>query len=97
MGKRAARSVTLDPELLTAAAVTVDLVALDRALEVLARSQPEYSQVVELHLFAGLDVDETATVLGVTERTVYRKLRAARAWLTSELELNAAAPREHAG
>jgi len=95
-GKRAVQTVTLDEGTLAAAESTVDLLALDRAVETLSLSNPQHGRIVELHLFGGLTVRETAEVLKVTERTVYRQLRSARAWLQSELGLDTAESREKA-
>lgn len=86
-GKRAAQTVTLDEGKLATSEATVDLIALDRALDTLSRSKSQHGKTVELHLFGGLSVRETAEVLKVTERTVYRQLRSARAWLQSELRV----------
>ena len=87
--KRAAQTVTLDEGTLASQESTVDLLALDRALDTLSRSNAQHGKIVELHLFGGLTVRETAEVLQVTERTVYRQLRSARAWLQSELRMGA--------
>jgi RNA polymerase sigma factor (TIGR02999 family) len=62
-------------------AKTVELVALDAALNDLAAIDPRASQVVELRYFGGLSVEETAEVLEVSPVTVMRDWRAARAWL----------------
>lgn len=59
----------------------VDLLALDEALTQLGETDEVQARVVELRYFAGLTVEETAEVLGVTDRTVKRKWAAARAWL----------------
>ena len=58
-----------------------DLLALDAALNALQRENPRQAQVVELRFFAGLEVSETAEVLGVSEITVMRDWRRGRAWL----------------
>jgi RNA polymerase sigma factor (TIGR02999 family) len=63
----------------------VDLLALDEALETLARVDPQKSQIVELRFFGGLTIEETAQVMGISTPTVERGWRAARAWLQSEL------------
>ncbi|MEM7261296.1 MAG: sigma-70 family RNA polymerase sigma factor [Planctomycetota bacterium] len=63
-----------------------DLVALDTALEKLSEQSEEASRIVELRFFAGLTVPETAQVLGVSESTVERQWRLARAWLKNELD-----------
>lgn len=62
-----------------------DVVALDEALENLARSDPRKAKVVELRFFGGLSVKETAAVLEISEESVLRDWRLARAWLASEL------------
>lgn len=63
----------------------VDLLALDEALNRLAEKEPELVRVVELRFFSGLDVPETAEVLGVSESTVKRDWAMAKAWLHREL------------
>ena len=62
-----------------------DLVALDQALTSLAELDVRQSKVVELRFFGGLSVDETAEVLKVSNATVKRDWRLARAWLHREL------------
>src|SRR5437867_8108245 len=62
-----------------------DLVALDTAMNALARIDPRKVQVVEMRFFGGLNVEETAEVLKVSTVTVKRDWRAARAWLYREL------------
>jgi RNA polymerase sigma factor (TIGR02999 family) len=61
------------------------LLALDSALDDLSQLQPRQAAMVESRFFGGLDVAETATLLGVSEATVLRDWRAARAWLAREL------------
>jgi RNA polymerase sigma factor (TIGR02999 family) len=63
-----------------------DLVALDEALRRLARRHPQKSRVVELRFFGGLSIEETARVLEVSDSTVERDWKFARAWLARELE-----------
>lgn len=58
---------------------------LDHALQALARVSDRQAQVVEARFFGGLTVPEIAEVMGVSEVTVMRDWRVARAWLTSEL------------
>jgi RNA polymerase sigma-70 factor (ECF subfamily) len=62
-----------------------DVVALDDALEALARLDERKTRVVELRFFGGLTVEETAHVLGVSSDTVTRDWKLAKAWLTREL------------
>lgn len=63
----------------------LDLIELDDALTRLAARSERQARVVELRYFAGLSVDETAAVLGVSEGTVKGDWRVARAWLEREL------------
>jgi RNA polymerase sigma factor (TIGR02999 family) len=63
-----------------------DLVALDDALDALAKMDPRKSRVVELRFFGGLTVTETAGVLDVSPQTVLRDWSLAKVWLTRELE-----------
>jgi RNA polymerase sigma factor (TIGR02999 family) len=79
------------PETLDEAVVGIDrhadeLRALDEALERLERISPRQSRVVECRFFAGLGIEETATVLALSPATVKRVWIAARAWLNRELE-----------
>ncbi|MCI0337606.1 MAG: sigma-70 family RNA polymerase sigma factor [Acidobacteria bacterium] len=62
-----------------------DLIALDDALNELAKVNERHSKVVELRYFGGLSVEETATVLAVSEDTVMRDWRFAKAWLRREM------------
>jgi RNA polymerase sigma-70 factor, ECF subfamily len=62
-----------------------DLVALDDALDSLARIDPRKVQVVEMRFFGGLSVEETAEILKISAITVKRDWRAARTWLYREL------------
>jgi RNA polymerase sigma factor (TIGR02999 family) len=78
-------TVVFDESLGDAAAWGRHIVALDDALDALARLNPRQSLLVESRFFGGLDVRETAEVLQVSEATVLRDWRAARAWLSREL------------
>jgi RNA polymerase sigma factor (TIGR02999 family) len=62
-----------------------DVLALDEALGTLAKVDPRKAEVVELRFFGGLSVVETATVLAISEESVLRDWRLARAWLAREL------------
>lgn len=64
---------------------SVDLLALDQALDQLAQFHPECARIVEMKYFGGLNFEEVAEVLGITERTVQRHWRTARAWLFARL------------
>jgi len=62
-----------------------DLLALDEALNRLAEREAQLAKIVELRFFSGLDMVETAEVLGVSESTVKRDWAMAKAWLHREL------------
>jgi RNA polymerase sigma factor (TIGR02999 family) len=62
-----------------------DLLALDEALNRLAAKEAQLAKVVELRFFSGLDMVETAEVLGLSESTIKRDWRMAKAWLRREL------------
>ncbi len=62
-----------------------DLFALDEALNRLAEKEAHLAKIVELRFFSGLDVVETAEVLGISESTVKRDWQMAKAWLHREL------------
>lgn len=62
-----------------------DVLALNKALETLAEMSPRQATMVESRFFGGLDIPETATLLNISEATVLRDWRAAKAWLAREL------------
>ncbi len=62
-----------------------DVLALDAALETLARVHPRQALMVEYRFFGGFDLAEIAALLGVSESTILRDWRAARAWLSAEV------------
>ena len=59
--------------------------AIDDALTALAAFDERKARVIELRFFGGLSVEETAMVLGISEQSVHRDWRLARAWLAKEL------------
>ena len=65
---------------------TVDVLALDEALDRLTSIDPAKARLVELRYFAGLSIAETAAALGVSPSTVDREWSIARRWLRRELE-----------
>ena len=77
--------VTFDDSYDNAATGADELIALDEALDGLARFHPRQAVMVESRFFGGLDIPETAQLLKVSEATVLRDWRAARAWLAKEL------------
>ncbi|MBX3688423.1 ECF-type sigma factor [Dokdonella sp.] len=85
-------SLTLDPDL-AMQAQDLDLFALDQALEQLAVAEPRMAQVVELHFYAGLEFVAIAQMMELSERTVARDWRTARALLLQSLgDIAAAQP-----
>ena len=83
-----ARAISLDDVLAISPQPTADLVAVDDALNQLAKMDERKSQVVVLRFFGGLSVEETAEVLKVSPDTVARDWRLAKAWLKRELSEN---------
>jgi RNA polymerase sigma factor (TIGR02999 family) len=77
--------VTLDESLDAALTSSEDLLGLDAALDDLARMHPRQALLVEYRFFGGFDLAETAALLNVSEATIVRDWRAARAWLALEL------------
>jgi len=82
-----AQRVTFD-EALAAGSVepSMNLIALDRALDGLTAVDPRKAKVVELRFFAGLSVEETADVLHMSADTIKRDWRLAKQWLVRELD-----------
>jgi RNA polymerase sigma factor (TIGR02999 family) len=78
--------VTLDEAMVAAREPEVDLVAIDEALEGLAKVDARKAQVIELRFFGGLGLEETASVLKVSVDTVKRDSRIAKAWLLREIK-----------
>ena len=86
--KRGAGAVHIpveDAEIITEAK-SLELLALDRALEKLAEYDKTKYRIVELRYFGGLTIEETAEVLGIAPPTVSVNWRMARAWLARELD-----------
>jgi RNA polymerase sigma factor (TIGR02999 family) len=81
-----ARRVTLDEALLVSADPSLDLLALEGALNKLGEVDSRKSSVVELRFFGGLSVKETAAVLKISTDTVARDWNLAKAWLLREMD-----------
>ncbi len=81
--------VTWDDAITWVKSRSPDLVALDDALNGLAKLDPQQSRVVELRFFGGLSVEETSHVLGVSPATVKREWSTARVWLHREMKRGA--------
>jgi RNA polymerase sigma factor (TIGR02999 family) len=77
--------LTLDEALDASAPRDLDLVRLDDVLQGLAKIDRQQSRVVELRFFAGLTIEETAEVLGISPATVKRDWLVAKAWLRREM------------
>lgn len=80
-----AMQVTLDEALAVSSEPSVDLLALDEALNRLTALHPRQAEIVEMRYFGGLREDEIAEVLKVSLRTVQQDWRLARLWLYREL------------
>jgi RNA polymerase sigma factor (TIGR02999 family) len=76
-----ARQVSFDEAAIVSPERGAELVAVDDALTDLAARDPRKSQIVELRFFGGLNIEETAEVLGISPTTVQREWRSAKAWL----------------
>jgi RNA polymerase sigma-70 factor (ECF subfamily) len=68
---------------------SAELIALDQALDRLAKLSSRQSRIVELRFFGGLSVEETAEVIGIAPKTVKRDWSVARAWLHREIRTTA--------
>jgi RNA polymerase sigma factor (TIGR02999 family) len=81
--------ITLNDLNVGAKSEDVNIVALDDALQELARLDPQQSRVVELRYFGGLSIEETARALAVSPATVKREWASARIWLHRAISGNA--------
>jgi RNA polymerase sigma-70 factor (ECF subfamily) len=82
-------TLTLDDALAPLKQRELDLVALDDALNALATLDPKQGQLVELRFFAGLSIEDTSHVMGLSPATVKREWATARAWLYGEMNREA--------
>jgi len=80
-----AMTLSLDEAVAPAKERELDLVALDDALEALAKLDERQCRMVELRFFGGLSIEETSEVMGVSTPTVKREWASARAWLYREI------------
>jgi len=81
--------LTLDAALDIQQKTDVDVIALDDALDRLCELDPQQSRIVELRFFAGLTIEDTAEVIGISPATVKRDWTSARAWLHREIARSA--------
>jgi len=78
-------NLALDHALALAQRRSVNLIALDDALNGLAKLDPDQARIVELRFFGGLSIEDTSRVLGVSPATVKRHWTTAKAWLHNEI------------
>ena len=78
-------TVSFDEALVPPPVAAANIVALDDALNALARVDARKAQVIEMRFFGGLTVEETAEALSVSGDTVMRDWRLAKSWLLREL------------
>jgi RNA polymerase sigma factor (TIGR02999 family) len=78
--------ITLDPAIPSPAPDALEVLSLDQALSELAARDPRQAQLVELRYFGGLTVEEAATFLGLSARTIKRDWNLAKAWLYQRLK-----------
>jgi RNA polymerase sigma factor (TIGR02999 family) len=77
--------LSIDKAVISSEEKDADLLDLNEALNSLAAMDPQQSRVVELRVFGGLSVEETAEALGISPRTVKREWSMAKAWLHRQL------------
>ena len=77
--------LSLDEAAISSEEKDPDLLALNEALNSLAAIDPQQSRVVELRVFGGLTVEDTAATLGISPRTVKREWSMAKAWLHRQI------------
>jgi RNA polymerase sigma-70 factor, ECF subfamily len=82
------QKLPLDEGLLLTEARSAELVAVDAALDRLAKLDSRQARIVELRFFGGLSVEETAKVVGVSPKTVKRDWSIAKAWLYEDLQVH---------
>jgi len=75
------QELSLDEAAVVSQKKSAEVVAVDDALKDLSALDPRKSQIVELRYFGGLNIEETAEVLGISPTTVQREWRSAKAWL----------------
>jgi RNA polymerase sigma factor (TIGR02999 family) len=75
----------IEPDALPDRYSDADLIDIDSVLDVLARDDPDAADLVRLHVFGGMSVEEAGTALGKARATAFRSWRFARAWLRDAL------------
>ncbi len=89
----AAQQVSLDEAATLATERAEELIALDEALQELAKLDPRKSQIVEMRYFGGLTGEEVSEALSISTATVSRDWEIAKAWLLRELSRTGSVPR----
>jgi RNA polymerase sigma factor (TIGR02999 family) len=82
--------IPLDEAVVVGEQASALVVDLDEALTRLAERDPRKSDIIQLLFFGGMTYDETAAALGISSATVHRELKLAKAWLSRELNPEAA-------
>jgi RNA polymerase sigma factor (sigma-70 family) len=88
-GGGTAHKISLEDTAIFSQARADDLVFLDELLNRLATLDAQQERIVEMRFFAGLSVDETAELMGISPATVKRDWAMAKAWLAREMGLSA--------
>jgi RNA polymerase sigma factor (TIGR02999 family) len=83
-----AQKVSFDEMMVVSGGKAADVIALDEALTTLAELDERKGKLVELRFFAGLSIEDTAEILGVSPGTIKRDWTLAKAWLQRELKKN---------
>jgi RNA polymerase sigma factor (TIGR02999 family) len=78
--------LSLDEAAISSQDKDADLLVMNEALDNLAAIDPQQSRVVELRVFGGLTVEDTAEALGISARTVKREWSMAKAWLHQQIK-----------
>lgn len=81
-----AAKIALDEAISFSKEKELDVVVLDEVLNELARFDPDQAKIVELRFFAGLTIEETAQALGISDSTVKREWRSAKAWIMGQMK-----------
>jgi RNA polymerase sigma factor (TIGR02999 family) len=84
-GKRGGGRVRVELSENLPAPADSDVLAVNEVLEQLAAEEPQVAELVKMHFFAGLTIDDAAAALGMAPRTAYRNWQFARAWLFRRL------------
>ncbi len=86
-----ASALPLDEGLIVAPERAAEMIALDEALTELAKHDERKARIVELRFFAGMSIDETSELLGVSPGTVMKDWTLAKAWLQREMDRSSSA------